>query len=151
MTTIALTNDDQKHIDTIIQTVSSPNILMSFLHDLIGHKPNTETLNCYLHEVNRHPDSSSHNESVVQAAVALQRHKMIEYERTASNMNLYALSAAFPFLSSWEQRVYRDHIMEYLRQELPENDLFQVISELQKCTNQQFTNKLPEIINTYIK
>lgn len=150
MTTIALTNDDQKHIDSVIQVMPRPDMLIRLLHDLIGHEPDAETLHNYLKAVHKHQENIFPDDSVLHAAVALQRHKMIEYEKTAKGMNLCSLSAALPYLSPWEYRVYRDHILEHLRQQLPAQALFKVIPKLKKSSQDEFTKELPNIINKYI-
>lgn len=150
MTIIALTNDQQAHIDSVIKTAPSTDTLIRLLHDLIGHEPTTETLHNYLKTVHKYKESSSTDDSVLHAAVALQRYKMIEYENTARDMNLCSLSAALPYLSPWEHRVYRDHILEQLHQQLPPNKLIKVIPDLQKISPEQFSKEISEIINKYI-
>lgn len=150
MVTIAITNAEQKQIDKLIQATTDPKILIHLLHDLVGYEPSAETLHNFLHTVHTHHENTSTDDSVLHAAVALQRHKMIEYEKTAKGMNLCSLTAALPYLSPWEYRVYRDHILEHLRQQLPANKLFKVVPELKKSSQEEFTKKLPYIINKYI-
>lgn len=123
---------------------------MDILHDLIGYTPNSATLDHYLLTVKHQHTNASNKEASLRAAVILQRHKMIEYENTAKDMNLCELSAALPYISTWEQRVYRDHIMEHLYQQLPATTLSHVLPMLQKINTDQFAKELPIIINEYI-
>lgn len=151
MRTIPVTNNLQIKTDRIIQSAESPLILLDILHELIGNDPSEKILGGYIQSIENcdSPESPAHE--VLQAATALQRHKMIEYGKVADSMQLSELVAALPYLSPWEYRIYRERLLYLLTEQLPPEHLFTVVPPLRELEREQFEAESSLIFNKYIK